>query len=174
MNFGSEWTTSSVNSLFKLNPTYPELLVVPRSISDSALKKIAKFRGRARIPVVTWKRPTDTQVLMRSSQPCVGLVSTRCHEDEVLLREAKATNPGQQKMLIFDARSYAASFSNKASGGGFENTADVSYQDCDVVFLNIGNIHTVRESFDALVKACHTSADDEKWFASFLFSFGSQ
>jgi len=40
---------------------------------------------------------------------------------------------------------------------------ELSYPDCEVIFLNIANIHAVRDSFDAICKGCHNLVDEEKW-----------
>jgi len=76
-------TISSVNQDYKLSSSYPQFLVTPNTIPDGSLRKISKFRTRGRIPVVTWKNPKEPQVLLRSSQPQIGLINSRCLEDEV-------------------------------------------------------------------------------------------
>uniref|UniRef100_A0A915I8Y1 Myotubularin phosphatase domain-containing protein n=1 Tax=Romanomermis culicivorax TaxID=13658 RepID=A0A915I8Y1_ROMCU len=51
-------------------------------------------------------------------------------------------------MLILDARSYTAAWANRAKGGGFENKEN--YQNCEIEFLGLANIHAVRSSFQKL------------------------
>src|SRR5699024_4248144 len=43
-NFSDEWRLSSVNKNFKVCPTYPETVIVPKSISDECIAAIAQFR----------------------------------------------------------------------------------------------------------------------------------
>lgn len=53
-----------------------------------------------------------------------------------------------QKVVIVDARSYAAAVANRARGGGVE--CHEYYPSSEVVFMNLPNIHAVRKSFQAL------------------------
>ena len=46
LNPCSQWRISEVNSDYSLCPTYPKLIVVPRKISDEALRKVAEFRSK--------------------------------------------------------------------------------------------------------------------------------
>ena len=51
-------------------------------------------------------------------------------------------------MLVLDARSYTAAWANRAKGGGFENPE--YYQKCEVQFMGLANIHSIRSSFQQL------------------------
>lgn len=51
-------------------------------------------------------------------------------------------------MLIADARAYTSAVGNRAKGGGFEYAE--YYANCDIEFMNLPNIHSVRNSFTAL------------------------
>ncbi|KAH7960643.1 hypothetical protein HPB49_022002 [Dermacentor silvarum] len=53
----------------------------------------------------------------------------------------------QRKMLILDARSYTAAVANRAKGGGCE--CPEYYPNCEVQFMSLANIHTIRKSFHA-------------------------
>ncbi len=46
---------SRVNEDFSLCATYPKLLVVPKSIDDDTLRKVADFRSKGRLPVLSYK-----------------------------------------------------------------------------------------------------------------------
>lgn len=48
-------------------------------------------------------------------------------------------------MCIFDARPYYAAYANKFNGKGFEDVE--YYKNAEIEFLNVDNIHKVRESF---------------------------
>jgi hypothetical protein len=80
------WRISDVNKKFELCPTYPEQVIVPKSITDEQLKKIACFRSSKRFPVVVWRSKINGAVLARSSQPNVGLLAWRLNEDEQLIK----------------------------------------------------------------------------------------
>ncbi len=68
-----------------------------------------------------------------------------------------------KKVLIMDARSYAAAFGNRARGGGME--CNEYYKDCEVEFMNLGNIHEVRKGFQRLRSLVVSSSDQSTWFS---------
>jgi hypothetical protein len=56
------------------------------------------------------------------------------------------TNPhNPNKLLIYDARNYYNAMANKMNKGGFENVTD-HYTNCQIDFLDIDNIHGVRDA----------------------------
>ena len=62
------------------------------------------------------------------------------------IREANKSNP--DKLLVFDCRSQLSAFANKAKGAGAEQID--YYEKCELEYLNIGNIHTMRDSLHKL------------------------
>ncbi len=46
---------------------------------------------------------------------------------------------------IYDARPYLSAMGQQVTGKGFENTSH--YRNCNLTFLDIENIHKVRDSF---------------------------
>lgn len=40
------------------------------------------------VPVVTWRHPGNSALLLRSAQPLVGVTRSRCREDEMILEIA--------------------------------------------------------------------------------------
>ena len=64
-----------------------------------------------------------------------------------------------KRLLILDARSYAAAIANRAKGGGFEYPP--YYINCDVQFMNLPNIHAIRKSAQMLRVATSTAAQGE-------------
>ena len=69
-------------------------------------------------------------------------------------------NNNSNRLLILDARSYAAAIANRAKGGGFEYPP--YYKDCDVQFMNLPNIHAIRKSAQMLRAAIANVAQGEK------------
>lgn len=61
------------------------------------------------------------------------------------------------KMLIIDARSYAAAMANRAKGGGCE--CSEYYQRCEVHFMNLANIHSIRKSYHAIRNVCEAYSE---------------
>lgn len=61
------------------------------------------------------------------------------------------------KMLIIDARSYTAAMANRAKGGGCE--CSEYYQRCEVHFMNLANIHSIRKSYHAIRSVCEAYSE---------------
>lgn len=77
-------------------------------------------------------------------------MKNRGPEDEQLLLEIGRTAPNpNDKLIIFDARAYLNALVNKLNKGGFENTKDF-YQNCEIVFCDIDNIHGVRDAINKM------------------------
>ncbi len=68
-----------------------------------------------------------------------------------------------KKVLIMDARSYAAAFGNRARGGGME--CNEYYKDCEVEFMNMANIHEIRKCFHRLRALLASTPDQSAWFS---------
>ncbi len=80
-----------------------------------------------------------------------------------LTTEALKMKRSIKKVLIMDARSYAAAFGNRARGGGME--CNEYYKDCEVEFMNLGNIHEIRKGFQRLRSLIVSTTDQSTWFS---------
>ncbi|KAM7033210.1 phosphatidylinositol-3,5-bisphosphate 3-phosphatase MTMR4 isoform 2-T6 [Acridotheres tristis] len=69
-----------------------------------------------------------------------------------------------QKLLILDARSYTAAVANRAKGGGCE--CEEYYPNCEVVFMGMANIHSIRNSFQYLRAVCSQVPDPSNWLSA--------
>ncbi|XP_072284692.1 phosphatidylinositol-3,5-bisphosphate 3-phosphatase MTMR4 isoform X2 [Pyxicephalus adspersus] len=69
-----------------------------------------------------------------------------------------------QKLLILDARSYTAAVANRAKGGGCE--CEEYYPNCEVVFMGMANIHSIRNSFQYLRAVCNQVPDPGNWLSA--------
>lgn len=141
------------NSKFRFSPTYPQLMVVPSIMSEEQLVQSARFRSRARLPVVVWRHPVNKSVLSRSSQPNYGMAGNRSEPDRILLRAYRdSANKNSSNMApplhIIDARKPIATKGNRLKGKGVENSQH--YDNATIEFMGIANIHKMRESLDAL------------------------
>lgn len=72
-------------------------------------------------------------------------------------QESDATAPVTSKLLIIDARSYTAAMANRAKGGGCE--CSEYYQRCEVQFMNLANIHSIRKSFQSIRGVCEAYSE---------------
>nr|XP_014341745.1 PREDICTED: myotubularin-related protein 4 isoform X2 [Latimeria chalumnae] len=69
-----------------------------------------------------------------------------------------------QKLLILDARSYTAAVANRAKGGGCE--CEEYYPNCEVMFMGMANIHSIRNSFQSLRGVCSQIPDPGNWLSA--------
>ncbi|KJE88465.1 Mtmr2 protein [Capsaspora owczarzaki ATCC 30864] len=169
---------STANRSFLLAPTYPTHLVVPREFSDAQLNTVANFRKKGRVPVITWINRANSTVLVRSSQPGVGLTGKRCLEDEQLLaayanfasrgssappqlpHDPQGTTtplPLSSRLFIVDARPYASALGNQTLGGGYES--ELKYPFSKIEFFSIDNMHKVRDGFLELYSSCNVARE---------------
>lgn len=158
------------NNKFELCSSYPSYFYVPSIITDDELVKIADFRSSRRIPAVCWHNRAKRNVMVRSSQPLVGLSNNFCELDEKMIAEYRLascavdsySSSSNTPFYIFDARSNTAANGNKIAGKGTENT--LRYEHCKLRYMEIENIHTMRASYDALNKLVNsTSVSESSW-----------
>ncbi|XP_046773353.1 myotubularin-related protein 1 isoform X8 [Gallus gallus] len=95
------WKISKINSTYELCDTYPAILVVPTSVKDDDLSKVAAFRAKGRVP---------------------------------------------------------------AKGGGYETES--AYPNAELVFLEIHNIHVMRESLRKLKEIVYPTIDETRWLSN--------
>lgn len=126
------WRISSVNSDFKLCPSYPQLLLVPCCISDETLQNVANFRSSRRLPTVVWRHKQSGAVIARSSQPEVGWLGWRNSKDEQLLKALadacafdRGENIGKQNLSI--------------SGESTPSSAEGSHEEVNFVEVRVPN-----------------------------------
>nr|CAD2135373.1 unnamed protein product [Meloidogyne enterolobii] len=136
---------------------------------DDFLSSVSKFRSKKRIPVLSWIDYRTSAALVRSSQPLVGALSRKSASDEDYLDMIVSVNPNSKYLLILDARPSINAKANRANGGGYEN-----YSNCQLKFMDIQNIHVVRESLKKLKDACfprirqkrfQQTLEETKWLA---------
>lgn len=158
-----EWRVSVINRDFFLCSSYPPLFYVPAAIQDSVLKECAGFRSKGRLPVLCWYNCRKGNFIMRCAQPKTGPVFKNSIEDEFVISTARKCNKSTDKLVIFDARSMFAAGGNMLKGKGTEDTVN-RYQGCQLLFLDIPNIHAVRDSLYRLQGVCESSAQ-KKWLS---------
>uniref|UniRef100_A0A0N5A906 Phosphatidylinositol-3-phosphatase n=1 Tax=Syphacia muris TaxID=451379 RepID=A0A0N5A906_9BILA len=172
-----KWRVSTANHGFRICDSYPEELVVPLAVSDDDLRLCAEARTLSRFPVAVWYYKKKETVLMRSSQPRVGIFSYRYEHDEQLMECARVTPSNSQNttLLIIDARSYTAALGNRAKGGGVE--LPDYYKETEVEYMSLPNIHNIRYAFHQLRSVLenkydlqfHMSLQSTNWFP-YLYS----
>ncbi|KAK1346517.1 hypothetical protein QTO34_000373 [Cnephaeus nilssonii] len=118
------WRITFINKCYELCDTYPPLLVVPFRATDEDLKRVATFRSRNRIPVLSWIHPENKTVIVRCSQPLVGMSGKRNKDDEKYLDVIRETNRQISKLTIYDARPNVNAVANKLILTGAIQVAD--------------------------------------------------
>uniref|UniRef100_A0A8C3URY6 phosphatidylinositol-3,5-bisphosphate 3-phosphatase n=1 Tax=Catharus ustulatus TaxID=91951 RepID=A0A8C3URY6_CATUS len=195
-DMNNAWRISNINEKYKLCGSYPQEIIVPAWITDKELESVASFRSWKRIPAVVYRHQSNGAVISRCGQPEVSWWGWRNADDEHLVQsvakacasdsrsnsnncspissspdssisnasgaESLAIQP--QKLLILDARSYAAAVANRAKGGGCE--CPEYYPNCEVVFMGMANIHSIRKSFQSLRLLCTQMPDPGNWLSA--------
>nr|XP_020450590.1 myotubularin-related protein 2-like isoform X3 [Monopterus albus] len=158
------WTISKINSTYELCDTYPSILVIPTNITDEEVKRVAVFRAKNRFPVLSWIHPESQATIVRCSQPLVGPSECRCKEDERLLQIIMDANAQSHKLTVFDARQGSVAVTNKAKDGGYES--ETFYPNVELNFLEIPNIHVMRESLRKMKDVVYPTIDEDHWHSS--------
>lgn len=158
------WTISKLNSSYEVCDTYPALLVIPTNIIEDDVRRVAAFRAKHRIPVLSWIHPESQATIVRCSQPLVGPNDRRCREDERYLQTIMDANAQSHKLTIFDARQSSVADTNKSKEGGYESES--VYQNVELVFLEIPNIHVMRESLRKLKEVVYPTIEEAHWLTN--------
>lgn len=107
--------------------------------------EIREFRARSRIPVLCWSQPTNNVSLFRSAQPLVGMFTNKSAADQKLIRLIREAYLNGW-MYIIDARPMVNAYGNHIKGAGVET----GYDNVDVLFMSIENVHQVSDSWKQL------------------------
>lgn len=108
----SRFELAKINEQFQVCGTYPELLVIPKSIKKDKIIEASSFRTKSRFPVVCWYNRKNKTTMLRSSQTKSGFINNRSEADEKYLEEVRGEN---EKLDIFDARPYLNAWANRVS-----------------------------------------------------------
>ncbi|XP_050293945.1 myotubularin-related protein 2 [Anthonomus grandis grandis] len=157
------WKITKINENYTICDSYPAVWAIPAQATDEDIQAVCNFRSRGRLPVLSWIHPESQATITRCAQPLVGVGGKRCREDEHYIQLIMDANVQSHKMIIMDARPTANAIANKAKGGGYES--EDAYQNAELVFLDIHNIHVMRESLRKLKELCYPSIDETKWLS---------
>ncbi|XP_073442477.1 myotubularin-related protein 9 isoform X2 [Dendrobates tinctorius] len=156
-----DWRLSEVNQDFSVCPSYPSVVIVPKSIDDESLHKVAAFRQGGRFPVLSYYHRKNGMVMMRSSQPLTSTNGRRCKEDEKLINAT--LRPGKRGYII-DTRSLNVAQQARARGGGFEPEA--YYPQWRRIHKTIERFNILQESLIKLVEACNDQSHNmDRWLS---------
>ncbi|XP_076117049.1 phosphatidylinositol-3,5-bisphosphate 3-phosphatase MTMR2-like [Mytilus galloprovincialis] len=158
------WKINRINEKYELCETYPSIIVTPQAATDDDIKQVATFRSRGRLPVLSWIHPESQATITRSSQPLVGVANRRNKDDEAYIQMIMDANAQSHKLYIMDARPSVNALANMAKGGGYER--EESYQNAEILFLDIHNIHVMKDSLRKLRDVVFPTIDDAHWLSN--------
>jgi len=158
------WKISKINEKYGLCDTYPQLLALPSMMQNEELFEVAKFRSKGRITTLSWIHPQSLATITRCSQPMTGMAGKRSREDEKMISLIMDANAQSHRIYIYDARPKVNAVANMAKGGGYEN--EDTYTNAEIIFLDIHNIHVMRESLRKVKDMCFPVIDDAKWLSN--------
>lgn len=158
------WRLTDINEKFEFCDTYPKTLCIPSSMDDSEIKLATTFRSKGRLPVLTWMDKKLGVSLTRSSQPLIGLniMNKKNKEDHDLINAILKANQNKKNLIIIDLRPRANAEANRlAKGAGYEK----NYENCELKFMNIHNIHVMRASFLKVLDLVQSGGYDPQWYS---------
>ncbi|KAG0669071.1 hypothetical protein C6P45_004143 [Maudiozyma exigua] len=143
------WRITTINKDYKLTPTYPNKLIVPKSIPDTLLNHCSKYRSKGRFPTLSYYYKRHGNSITRSSQPMPGITKQRSIQDEKLISTIFGIN---KHNIIVDARPLTNAIAQVALGGGTELMENYNFnQSTKRLFLGIDNIHVMSETNNSLI-----------------------
>uniref|UniRef100_A0A0N5BTJ5 Myotubularin phosphatase domain-containing protein n=1 Tax=Strongyloides papillosus TaxID=174720 RepID=A0A0N5BTJ5_STREA len=155
------WMLSDFNRNYSICESYPGVLCIPREAANKGIeyiKNISEGRINGRLPVLSWYDKNKKSAILRSSQPCTFDRNEK-GIDEKYLEFVISANENSCKLPILDLRTFLSAEASQIQGGGYE----AAYNNCPVEFLNLTNIHSIRESFRKLTNACFPTCDQKNW-----------
>uniref|UniRef100_A0A914WJT4 Myotubularin phosphatase domain-containing protein n=1 Tax=Plectus sambesii TaxID=2011161 RepID=A0A914WJT4_9BILA len=155
------WRLSFVNKDFRVCPSYPEAVIVPKGIGDDYLRSSASFREDGRFPVLSYYHRDTRSSILRCSQPLVGPNGRRSKEDEAILNSLLGA---AAKGYIIDTRSLNAANSARSRGGGSEPKQN--YSRWSYVHRPVPRWKELHDALSKLVEACNdSSASSDRWLS---------
>ena len=159
------------NKDFKLCETYPEFLIEPKKISDEDLKTASQYRTKNRLPIMAYyyyntNSDNDNLVptIWRSAQNKGGIMGSKKNEADMnLIAYIKEKS---KNLYIYDCRPKLNAMVNRLNGGGYENMEH--YDNVDLTFCEIDNIHKARAEKNGLFSLCLSEKinDNYKFWSS--------
>ena len=154
-NLGLRYT--DVNKKFALCESYPEFLIAPKNITDQQLKQAASYRTKGRLPILAYyyignieETPNLVPTIWRSAQNKGGLMGSKKNDADISL--IKSIKDMSKNLFIYDCRPRLNAMANRLNGGGYENMDH--YDNVDLTFCEIDNIHKARNSLNSLYSLC--------------------
>nr|DBA17604.1 TPA: hypothetical protein GDO54_003025 [Pyxicephalus adspersus] len=111
---------TAMNRMYSLCRSYPGLLVVPQSVQDSSLQRVARCYRHNRLPVVSWKNCKTNAILLRSGgfhgKTVVGLFKSQNTHTAAPASSLESSSSIEQEKYL-QALLNAISVHYKSNGG---------------------------------------------------------
>lgn len=156
----SGWRCSSINIDRSICPTYPSIVKVPISVSDSVIRHAARFRVHNRFPILSYHSSKFNGCIVRASQPLQGLANRRSIQDEYLINAIRLSSRAKS-LLIADLRPRSSALVNRVKGAG--STDPTTVVGSTRIFAGIHNIHHVTHSYLNRISSLLKIGENEQW-----------
>ena len=159
------------NKNFSLCETYPEFLIAPKNITDQQLRQASQYRTKGRLPIMAYyymgnidDNSNYVPTIWRSAQNKGGIMGSKKNDDDINL--IKSIKDMSKNLFIYDCRPKLNAMANRLNGGGYENMEH--YDNVDLTFCEIDNIHKARNSLNGMYSLCLSEKinDNNKFWAS--------
>ena len=157
------WRVSKANSTFDVCTTYPRYFAVPAELTDEEIKKAAEHRSRGRLPILSYVHRNGASIT-RCAQPKAGLRQGKSKADVRMGRALLKASPYSQGFYIMDARPKLNAAANRAAGAGYEKTSH--YENATLKFLDIENIHVMRDAVNKLRDLCLSTSNISQYLTA--------
>jgi len=163
-SLSSHWRITDCNRDYGVCSTYPKLFVVPSSLVDADVVKAAEHRSKGRIPILSYVHQNGATIT-RCAQPLTGLKDKKSKADIKFGAALVNATPHSEGLHIMDARPKLNAKANGAVGGGHENTSHYG-KATTLKFLDIENIHAMRNCLNSLKDTCLSNSTASQWLTS--------
>ena len=163
---------SEANKGFALCESYPEFLIAPKNITDLQMRLASQYRTKGRLPILAYyymgnidqNDNSYVPTIWRSAQNKGGIMGSKKNEADITL--IKSIKDMSKNLFIYDCRPKLNAMANRLNGGGYENMDH--YDNVDLTFCEIDNIHKARNSLNSLYSLCLSEKinDNTKFWAS--------
>lgn len=171
------WRETTINSDYRVCPSYPAAWWVPSSVSDETTLTASEFRSLGRCPVLTWSSSQRKCCLLRCAQPATGFSlldhgwdTPAAQADRELLEAARLTAGSDARLVFFDCRTSAAAHAQCLAHGGKERvdwyqhvTSSGEIMEAELLELELGNIHAMRASWEAFATLIEGVCPEGDW-----------
>jgi len=160
---------TEVNKDFLLCSSYPEQFIVPKHVTDQDLREMASFRSKNRVAALCWYSTEHKVSMFRCSQPMSGWIGwARSPADERVVDCIRKLDGMERSLTIVDCRSRTNAVANQARSGGTENIQN--YKNCSLIFLDIGNIHSMRQALKDIHERASNYEDGQALWLKYIRS----